>query len=1021
MPEHNEQPPQGQNTNNNSTGNISGKAAQSQTHNGHNYFGGDLKLPPGWGTKLALIALIVTFIPAMALVAVMLNTDGDTPTLLVGATATGMAYVIIAWLMWKKTHESDPSQTVLRRLRKQVHTQWSNEASKRDTQSPRPLRLRWRPTSEAVERAYSDGERPDAKLMRGELVQAIDERSPAHALAAAFRDMSRRQLVVLGPPGAGKSTLAALFALALIEQDAVDGPVPVLLSVAGWDPSEPIEDWCLRRIAENYPRLGMKGFLGRNRGRDLLERQRIIPMLDGLDEMRPEVLDVALRGIDRAGRDGLRMVLTCRSMEFGQAVHEHGNLMHAAVIDIEPLRVEDIAAYLDKPDASGLNRWRSVIASMRNDPDGPLAQALSTPLMISLARTIYKPPSKNPEYLTTFKTKPDITNHLLASYLPTVLSGKKYEKAPHWLSFLSHYLQEQGGDPNFEWWNLAKAVPRWVLFVPIVLVPALCGSLLAGLFLAVEASESSDRVRVVDLAGIATVGAIAGATVGILGGLRIWRATDSPKKLSPHRSWFGIFRDSLSDIRALLVFFLSLSTLAILGLGIVNPGASIDASFTIIRELEETRKYETYEWLPVALTSASVFLVVLVINSLDFRANDPKRSTLSAHQLLPSLAMGMTWGLLCTALLLGLLWASGEFNYEFENATDYDLEVAALLSLMVVIIGIPLGVGRWQAERVEVHKASSPASSLRSDRTALLVAALFSGATPALGLVFFLFSKIIDNDQSPAANMTYGALLGLAIMAVIVAGSGSAWLAYSAARMWLAARGRIPWFLMGFLNRAYEKDVLREFGSSYQLRHEMLRVHLAERWTSDTGTPRSRNLFPIRICFFQRLRELRNARRSGLTSLAAALVIFMGTTGVFYSNHPAFLIAISADDVEFSPDGRVVAVVVGSEIRLWDVESKDNIYTFHIDGSVVADMTFSPGSTHLATVNDDGNVHLVNTTTHKETPLLRTGQVDWVDSVYSLRFSPDGTTLATVNDDGNVHLVNTTTHKETPLPHTGQV
>ncbi|MFD6097580.1 hypothetical protein ACFVWN_06545, partial [Nocardiopsis flavescens] len=56
----------------------------------------------------------------------------------------------------------------------------------------------------------------------------------------------------------------------------------------------------------------------------------------------------------------------------------------------------------------------------------------------------------------------------------------------------------------------------------------------------------------------------------------------------------------------------------------------------------------------------------------------------------------------------------------------------------------------------------------------------------------------------------------------------------------------------------------------------------------------------------------------------------------------------------------------------------------------------------LATVNDDGNVHLVNTTTHKETPLPHTGQVDSVDS---LRFSPDSTTLATANG-GTVLLWN---------------
>jgi hypothetical protein len=57
-----------------------------------------------------------------------------------------------------------------------------------------------------------------------------------HEIVAAFRDLPRRQLVVLGEPGAGKTALTVLLTLGLLEPRLPGEPVPVLLALTSWAP-----------------------------------------------------------------------------------------------------------------------------------------------------------------------------------------------------------------------------------------------------------------------------------------------------------------------------------------------------------------------------------------------------------------------------------------------------------------------------------------------------------------------------------------------------------------------------------------------------------------------------------------------------------------------------------------------------------------------------------------------------------------------------------------------------------------
>jgi hypothetical protein len=77
-------------------------------------------------------------------------------------------------------------------------------------------------------------------------------------LADKLRLVPTGRLVVLGPPGAGKTMLMIRLVLDLLQpgRRTSGGPVPVLVSAASWNPGEQrLRDWLATRLTIDYPNL----------------------------------------------------------------------------------------------------------------------------------------------------------------------------------------------------------------------------------------------------------------------------------------------------------------------------------------------------------------------------------------------------------------------------------------------------------------------------------------------------------------------------------------------------------------------------------------------------------------------------------------------------------------------------------------------------------------------------------------------------------------------------------------------
>jgi hypothetical protein len=214
-------------------------------------------------------------------------------------------------------------------------------------------------------------------------------------LADVLARVPTGRLVVLGEPGSGKTVLVLRLVLDLLGRRRSGDPVPVLVSAASWDPtvSGPY-GWLAGQLALSYPSLAGTADPGSvsRRFRMLIDSGLIVPVLDGLDEIPYPARVSAVAELNAAMRPGDRLVVACRRSDFLAAVAPPHKLRvplsGAAGIELLSLDSGTVTSYLYADAARDPDSpWHSALAGLA--ADAPLAAALSSPLLLTLARVIY--------------------------------------------------------------------------------------------------------------------------------------------------------------------------------------------------------------------------------------------------------------------------------------------------------------------------------------------------------------------------------------------------------------------------------------------------------------------------------------------------------------------------------------------------------------------------------------------------------------------------------------------------------
>ena len=223
------------------------------------------------------------------------------------------------------------------------------------------------------------------------------------------------RLLILGAPGAGKTTTMLDLAKSLVNKAKQDSnqPIPVLLNLSSWiDPRQLTQDWLIEEIKSKY---GVR----KDIAKEWLQEQLILPMLDGLDEVKPEHQESCVAAINLWLEGDLRpiSVVVCSRQE--EYANYQAQLNLNGAILLRSLINEQIQEYL-----SGVNRtelWQLLYQ------DTELLELVRTPLLLSITILSYEKLSLQ-EWQTLNSTRQRV-KLLLDAYVQTMFERKLNSKA----------------------------------------------------------------------------------------------------------------------------------------------------------------------------------------------------------------------------------------------------------------------------------------------------------------------------------------------------------------------------------------------------------------------------------------------------------------------------------------------------------------------------------------------------------------------------------------------------------------
>jgi hypothetical protein len=457
------------------------------------------------------VVIACVLIALLATVGLVWTQDGVNPTTWLGAVV--VLFIVLIGLLdpWlRHSGATAPSTTdqltaATRALATATTSQLRAEAELRELLRPCQLNVTW---------SAAASELADPKRQPAALSGSIDE------LVPWYRRLPSRRLVVLGPAGSGKSSLATLLALGLLEDAAPSDPLPLVLPLGAWNPRVDLRTWMTQRLRDDYPALRNIELYGSYAADLLIEQRRILPILDAFDEVPANLRIPALQGIDRAMPPATPVVLTSRRRAYTSTVAKTGPLRNAHVVELESVAEETLAEVLRGSSSRvGASRWEPLLLQLRHDPNGPLAAALGSPLMVWLTRTKYADVATNPTELLDPNRFPDratIEEFLLDELVPTLFPEEDAEHLPMtsdhwrpdqakmWLEFLAARMQQR----ELPWWELRRLVHRYWLTVLGAISLGLLTALSVGMMVALV-----NKLTVLDVAS--WTGASAGCLVSV--------------------------------------------------------------------------------------------------------------------------------------------------------------------------------------------------------------------------------------------------------------------------------------------------------------------------------------------------------------------------------------------------------------------------------------------------------------------------------------------------------------------------
>lgn len=595
-----------------------------------------------------------------------------------------------------------------------------------------------------------------------------------------------QRLVITGPAGSGKSVLVSQLACELSDpqkarsRKLTENRLPVILQASAWKPRESLSQWIaseLIRIDQELSRRPRGATGKRTTLAQLMAASRVIPIIDGIDELPRRLRAEAIRRINEAGSNR-PLVVTSRPAEYSAALAAAGReISRAAVVAMLPLSLPTVRAYLrEAAIPRSVPRWQLVFQQLELAPGGPLAAALTNPLLLWLCRRIYSQGDRDPAELAG---RPDlghlraIEKHLFGAFLPAIYRSNDTQPSPwttaqarQWLGFLAGSM-EQSWSSDLAWWRLRTTVTGW--------------------------RPLSMLVR--------------GAALSVLAcWLAVWvlrRAGDWQNGSYSGRAGIGKLLFNGPAAQAIRLAFDRLIV------PLYPPERPVpkartappDWSFNSLRPILHLAPWPLY----------AIILGTIAFNYLSFRYD---RGGPVTFRLTHSLARTL-------AELVGLMFAAAAvieliLHIQHWPPTAQGSVQRGLFQLAAIVIAVVFLPGTFSLVPTELYGSKNPVSVLHGDRMAYVLGA-------AVLLIPF---TAVWSVCGTAIGVAAGALGVAYLLSELLLGSSASG-AFVETRAWLALTRRMPLRALAFLEDAHQRGALARTGSTYQFRHLQLQRYLA--------------------------------------------------------------------------------------------------------------------------------------------------------------------------------------------------
>ena len=243
-----------------------------------------------------------------------------------------------------------------------------------------------------------------------------------------------RSLLILGEPGAGKTTTLLQLTRDLVEraeQDA-DHLIPSVLNLSSWSGhNQSIADWIVEELNTKYQ-------VPKKIGQPWVEQQQLLLLLDGLDEVHADHRDACVAALNSFQQQyGTEMVVCSRIRDYEALSHR---LNFQSAIYLRSLTSAQIHQYLNSlsGDLTGL---RTLLAE-----DPTLQELARSPLMLNIMVLAYQGVAADDlhETLVVEERRRQLFNAYIERMFKRRSVDQEYSEAEAigWLSWLAKQLMQ---------------------------------------------------------------------------------------------------------------------------------------------------------------------------------------------------------------------------------------------------------------------------------------------------------------------------------------------------------------------------------------------------------------------------------------------------------------------------------------------------------------------------------------------------------------------------------------------------